>query len=113
MRFAPGESCSRLVLTRFGSEENRQLPAQEWAASSRSHATSKDGFVEASPSRVFRDREGMFFFKLCHHARFVRCFFSVRPRRPFLPDCHCRAAKFSMRFSTTRKPSLSSSFRCK
>src|SRR6267142_2605356 len=53
--------------TQFGFGKNNTCPPQVRAASTRSNATSKDGFVEASLSRVLRDGEGMFHFKLNQH----------------------------------------------
>src|SRR5580765_4030544 len=59
-------SASGRVVTEFGFVED-SCPPEGRVASTRTTATDKAGFVEASPSRDFRDGEGMFLFKLGHH----------------------------------------------
>ena len=56
------------MATQFGPGEDELLPAQERAASTT--ASDKEGFVEATPSRVLRDGVGMSLFKLSHHPLF-------------------------------------------
>jgi len=48
-------------------ERTNSCPPQNRAASTKPTTTGKVGFVEASPSRVLRDGEGTFLFKLSHY----------------------------------------------
>jgi hypothetical protein len=61
------QETGRQVVTQFGSGKDEKLPAPKAGGLYKTHDTNEDGFVEASPSRVFRGGEGTFLPKLSHH----------------------------------------------
>src|SRR5882672_2693112 len=54
-------------MTQFGSGKDEKLPAPKAGGLYKTHNNNEDGFVEASPSRVFRGGEGTLLPKLSHH----------------------------------------------